>query len=186
MQRAVELDPLASNKQNSLAGALYRAGRYDEALRYYRDIPDPDFNSESRHRKIAAIYERKGMLKEAMAEWLMALRLGGKEEIAASVERQYRLSGYLAAKTAYLRADLRHALQRAQSAYPRPAACTIAVDYALLGKSDSAFVWLERAFREKEGLLIFLPIDDRWDALRSDARFRDLARRMGLPDTAVH
>jgi len=46
------------------------------------------------------------MLKEAMGEWLMALRLGGKEEVAASVERQYRSSGYVEAKRTYLRADL--------------------------------------------------------------------------------
>jgi TolB-like protein/DNA-binding winged helix-turn-helix (wHTH) protein/tetratricopeptide (TPR) repeat protein len=185
MQRAVELDPLSPNKRNSLAGAFYRAGRYDEALQYYREIPDPDFNSESRHRKVAAIYERKGMLKEAMAEWLMALRVGGKEEVAASVERQYRSSGYVEARRTYLRADLRHALQRVENAYPRPPACDIAGDYALLGERDSAFAWLERAFREREGSLIFLPVDERWDTLRSDARFRDLARRMGLPDTAV-
>jgi len=186
MQRAVELDPLASAKRNSLAGVLYRAGRYDEALQYYRDIPDPDFNSESRHRRIAAIYERKGMLKEAMGEWLMALRLGGKEEVAASVERQYRSSGYVEAKRTYLRADLGYARQRVGNAYPRPPAYAIAVDYAVLGERDSAFAWLERAFREREGKLIFLPVDEHWDTLRSDARFRDLARRMGLPDTAVH
>ncbi len=185
MQRAVELDPLAPSKQNSLAGALYGAGRYDEALQYYRDIPDPDFNSESRHRRIAAIYERKGMLKEAMTEWLMALRLGGKEDVAASVERRYRSAGYVEARRTYLRADLRHALQQAENAYPRPPASAIAGNYALLGERDSAFAWLERAFREREGKLIFLTVDEHWDTLRSDARFRDLARRMGLPDSAV-
>jgi TolB-like protein/DNA-binding winged helix-turn-helix (wHTH) protein/Tfp pilus assembly protein PilF len=186
MQRAVELDPLAPAKRNSLAGVLYQAGRYDEALQYYRDISDPDFNSESRHRRIAAIYERKGMLKKAMAEWLMALRLGGKDEVAASVERRYRSSGYVEAKRTYVRADLRYALQRAENAYPRPAAYTIAGNYALLGERDSAFTWLERAFREREGKLIFLPVDEQWDTLRSDARFRDLARRMGLPDTVMN
>ena len=185
MQRAVELDPLAPAKRNSLAGVLYGAGRYDEALEYYRDVPDPDFNSEIRHRRIAAIYERKGMLKEAMAAWLMALRLGGKEEVAVSVEHQYRSSDYAEARRTLLRADLRHELPRAEGAYPRPPACNIAGDYALLGEKDSAFAWLERAFREREGKLIFLPVDERWDTLRSDPRFRDLARRMGLPDAAV-
>src|SRR2546427_8340406 len=39
--------------QNSLAATLHRAGRYDEALQYFSDLPDPDLNSENRHRRIA-------------------------------------------------------------------------------------------------------------------------------------
>jgi TolB-like protein/DNA-binding winged helix-turn-helix (wHTH) protein/Flp pilus assembly protein TadD len=185
MQHALELDPLSPGKQNSLAATLFRAGRYDEALQYFHEVPDPDFNSAGRHRRIAAIYERKGRLGEAMAEWLMALRLGGKEEVAASVERDYHSTGYTLAKRTYLRGDLREALRRAQHDYPRPLSWDIAGDYALLGERDSAFDWLERAFREREGPLAFLTIDERFEALRSDPRFRDLARRIGLPDTGV-
>jgi len=185
MQRALELDPLSPNKQNSLAATFYRAGRYDEALQYFREVPDPDFNSVSRHLRIAAIYERKGRLGEAMAEWLVALRLSGKQEVAASVERDYRSSGYAAAKRTYLWGDLREALRRAQNDYPRPLSWDIAGDYALLGERDSAFAWLERAFRERDGALAFFTVDDHFYALRSDPRFRDLARRMGLPDSGV-
>jgi TolB-like protein/DNA-binding winged helix-turn-helix (wHTH) protein/Flp pilus assembly protein TadD len=185
MQRALELDPLSPNKQNSLAATFYRAGRYDEALQYFREVPDPDFNSVSRHRRIAAIYERKGRLGEAMAEWLVALRLSGKQEVAASVERDYRSSGYAAAKRTYLWGDLREARRRAQNDYPRPLSWDIAGDYALLGERDSAFAWLERAFRERDGALAFFTVDDHFYALRSDPRFRDLTRRMGLPDSGV-
>lgn len=185
MQRALERDPLSPNKQNSLAATFYRAGRYDEALQYFREVPDPDFNSVSRHRRIAAIYERKGRLGEAMAEWLVALRLSGKQEVAASVERDYRSSGYAAAKRTYLWGDLREARRRAQNDYPRPLSWDIAGDYALLGERDSAFAWLERAFRERDGALAFFTVDDHFYALRSDPRFRDLARRMGLPDSGV-
>jgi len=185
MQRALELDPLSPNKQNSLAATFYRAGRYDEALQYFREVPDPDFNSVSRHRRIGVIYERKGRLGEAMAEWLVALRLSGKQEVAASVERDYRSSGYAAAKRTYLWGDLREARRRAQNDYPRPLSWDIAGDYALLGERDSAFAWLERAFREREAALAFFTVDDHFYALRSDPRFRDLARRMGLPDSAA-
>ena len=185
MQRALELDPLSPNKQNSLAATFYRAGRYDEALQYFREVPDPDFNSVSRHRRIGVIYERKGRLGEAMAEWLVALRLSGKQEVAASVERDYRSSGYAAAKRTYLWGDLREARRRAQNDYPRPLSWDIAGDYALLGERDSAFAWLERAFREREAALAFFTVDDHFYALRSDPRFRDLAHRMGLPDSEV-
>jgi TolB-like protein/DNA-binding winged helix-turn-helix (wHTH) protein len=180
MQRALELDPLSPNKQNSLAATFYRAGRYDEALQYYRGIPDPDLDSEGRHRRIAGIYERKGRLGEALAEWLALLRLGGEEDIAASVERDYRASGYAAAKRTYLWGHL-----RAEQASPRPRPYNIAGDYAFLGERDSAFAWLERAFRERRGVLMFLTVEDRFESLRSDPRFRDLAHRMGLPDSTV-
>ena len=185
MRRALELDPLSPNKQNSLAATLHRAGRYDEALQYFSDLPDPDLNSESRHRRIADIYERQGRFREAIAEWLVVLRLGGKQEVAASVERDYRASGYAVAKRTYLWGHLREAGGRARNAHPQPRPYSIAGDYALLGERDSAFAWLERAFRERVGVLMFLSIDDRFETLRSDPRLRDLARRIGLPDTAV-
>ncbi|HTD69086.1 MAG TPA: tetratricopeptide repeat protein, partial [Gemmatimonadales bacterium] len=185
MRRALELDPLSPNKQNSLAATFHRAGRYDEALQYYSDVPDPDLNSGGRHRRIADIYERQGRFGEAMAEWLVVLRLGGKQEVAASVERDYRASGFAAAKRTYLWGHLREAGGRAHDAHPRPRPYSVAGDYALLGERDSAFAWLERAFRERVGVLMFLTIDDRFETLRSDPRFRDLARRIGLPDTAV-
>ena len=50
-----------------------------------------------------------------------------------------------------------------------------------LGEKDSAFDWLEKAFRERSGGLAWLGIDPRFDSLRSDSRFPDLLRRIGLP-----
>lgn len=181
MHIALDLDPLAPNKQNSLAATYYRAGRYDEALRLFRDIPDPDANSEFRHRRMAAIYERQGNLGDAVAELVIASRLGGKEAVATAAERAYRTSGYAAARTAYLRGDLQAMQRRLQGGYPRPPSYDIAADYALLGDGERALQWLERAFREQEGSLVSLAVDDRFEALQSDARFRDLERRLGVP-----
>jgi len=181
MRRALELDPLSPNKQNSLAATFYRAGRYDEALRHFRAVPDPDANSETRHRRMAAIYERKQMHREALAELLTALTLAGKQSIVALVERTYRASGYAEAKKAFLWADVRETQRRAQNPYPRPRAVDIAADYALLGKKDNAFEWLDRADRAREGQLMYLRVDDRFESLRSDPRFTALERRLGFP-----
>lgn len=81
-------------------------------------------------------------------------------------------------------ADVRESQRRARNAYPRPLAFEVAADYALLGEKDNAFEWLERAFREREGVLMYLNVDVRLEALRSDRRFGDLARRIGLPSDA--
>jgi TolB-like protein/DNA-binding winged helix-turn-helix (wHTH) protein len=181
MRRALELDPLSPNKQTSLAGTLYRAGRYHDALQYFLQVPDPDRISESRHRRVAAIYERQGSEPEAMAEWLTALRVAGKRELARSVERAYRASGYPEARRTLLWGDVRELQRRATNAYPRPLAFEIAADYALLGERDRAFEWLQSAIREREAGLMYLKVDDRLAGLRSDPRFRDLLRRTGLP-----
>jgi len=103
MRNALEHDPLTASKQQSLGATLYSAGRYDEALQQFREIPDPDANSERRHRWMSAIYERKGMQREAIGELLRALRLAGKKELAVSVERKYLSSNYAEAKEAFLR-----------------------------------------------------------------------------------
>ncbi|MDQ6633264.1 MAG: tetratricopeptide repeat protein, partial [Gemmatimonadota bacterium] len=179
-RRALLLDPLSPNKQNTLAASLYRAGRYDEALQYFLSVPDPDFISENRHRRIAAIYERRGRLADAMAEWLTALRLSGKQQAVASVEHAYQSSGYAAARRVFLQRDLQEVLRRAQKGYPRPRSLDVAADYALLGDRDRAMAWIDKAAREREWPVMFLSVDDRFEALRSDPRFREVERRIGL------
>jgi TolB-like protein/DNA-binding winged helix-turn-helix (wHTH) protein/Flp pilus assembly protein TadD len=181
MQRALELDPLSPNKLNSLGATLYRAGRYDDALRYFWRVPDPDANSELRHRRMATIYERKGMPREAIAEWMTAMTLAGKQDVGALLEPEFRKSGYAAARRALLLADLEEMLRRAKDAYPRPRTIEIAANYALLGKKDKAFEWLDEAVRVGDGALIYLRVDDRFEALRSDPRFATLLRRLKFP-----
>jgi TolB-like protein/DNA-binding winged helix-turn-helix (wHTH) protein len=185
MQRAVEIDPLSPNYQIALGFTLYRAGRYDEALRYLREVPDPHGDSEGSHRRIAAIYERQGRLGEALAEWLTVLRIGGKEELAASVEQAYRAYGYAKAKRTYLLGGAAEAERRALAPYPRALLWDVAADYALLGDKDRAFEWLTRSFREGEFDVTYLAVDERLEGLRADPRFRELARRIGLPDTST-
>ena len=52
--------------------------------------------------------------------------------------------------------------------------------YVLLGDKDQALVWLNMAAEVHSGIL-FIKSDPYWDPIRSDSRFADLLRRMGLP-----
>jgi len=52
--------------------------------------------------------------------------------------------------------------------------------YAGMGDKDQAFVWLEKGYEERSTPLYFLKVDPIWDPLRSDPRFNDLLRRIGL------
>ncbi len=179
MKRALELDPLTPNKQNSLGATFYRAGRYDEALEQFREVPDPDANSERRHRRMAAIYERRGQQREAVNELLIALRLAREKELATSVEQKFISSGYWPARETFLWGDLREKQKRAKKGQPA-LALAIAGDYASLGEKDKAFAWLEKSFHEREGDLMYLNVDDRFVALRSDPRFQNLVHLIGL------
>ena len=53
--------------------------------------------------------------------------------------------------------------------------------YAALGDKEHAFAWLEKAYEERSDVMTVLTEDRAFDPLRSDPRFRDLLRRMGLP-----
>ena len=60
-------------------------------------------------------------------------------------------------------------------------ALSFAVVYVGLGEKDQAFVWLEKAYDERTSRLGYLKVERLWDPLRSDPRFADLVRRIGLP-----
>ncbi|MCA1617586.1 MAG: hypothetical protein LC729_04130 [Acidobacteria bacterium] len=65
--------------------------------------------------------------------------------------------------------------QRYVSAY------SFAIVYARLGEKDQAFQWLEKGYQDHALELPILKVDPLFDNLRSDPRFADLVRRVGLP-----
>ena len=68
------------------------------------------------------------------------------------------------------------------SAHSYVAPYNLAAIYAGLGEKDQAFAWLDRAYADRSGFLAFyFTTDTRLDNLRSDPRFAELLRRVGLP-----
>ena len=57
----------------------------------------------------------------------------------------------------------------------------VAVIYAGLGDREHAFGWLDTAVRERSHWLVWLERDPRWNDIRSDPRFHELVRQVGLP-----
>ncbi len=180
---ALDLDPLNPNKQHTLGAILFLAGHDDEALQQFRGIPDGDANSERRHRWMSEIFEHKGMQREAVAELIKTLKLAGKPTLAALLEREYFSSGYAHAKKAVLSAEIKEYKLRAQESHKPPMALQIADDYASLGDSENAFVWLNEAFRDHEEGLMYLKLDENFATFHSDRRFQNMVRQIGLPTT---
>ncbi|PYU36383.1 MAG: hypothetical protein DMG31_01220 [Acidobacteria bacterium] len=192
-RRAQELDPLSPLMHRNLARALSATGRYDEALAQYREVAAlGGAMSYPTHRRMALAHERKGMEREALAELLAALRTPknwlestqslpekvedrGAKQLAAQVERKYASSGYPEAKRVFLHGDALHIA-------PRAGPIWTAADYAELGLKDKAFEWLGKAIELRKPNMEFIKVDERFVPLRSDPRFGDLLRRIGLPN----
>jgi TolB-like protein/DNA-binding winged helix-turn-helix (wHTH) protein len=177
-QIAQELDP----KNDHLSRALNLRGERDRAIAmlliFLKREPDSYL-----HMDLHCIYEEKGMYKEAVQELERAATLFGSPEMAANIHRGFAASGYRGAmrQTA---AELEH-LQATKHWY---VPLNLAQTYAALGDKDRAFYWLEEAFQHHDILaaspgieLLDLNADRRFDSLRSDPRFTDLLRRVGLP-----
>ena len=56
----------------------------------------------------------------------------------------------------------------------------LAAVYAGLGEKDQAFAWLEKDFQARSGLSVWGRWTPPFESLRSDPRYADLLRRMGL------
>ena len=168
-RRAEQVDPLEVRTRTGVALQLIKARQYDEALEQCRTILDIDPNFELGHAHLALAYRGKGLHQERMAAAQRRKILRGDSE----EELEGELKAAILGKEGVARWRLERDTQRVQRGeYVRPT--TFADHHAALGEKDLAFEWLEKAYQERDGLLIFLKVDYIWDSLRDDPRFHDL------------
>ncbi|MBZ5622229.1 MAG: winged helix-turn-helix domain-containing protein [Acidobacteriia bacterium] len=55
--------------------------------------------------------------------------------------------------------------------------------YGEVGERDQAFAWMEKAYQARDSGLFFLRVIPVYDPLRSDPRFDEMLRRIGIPRT---
>jgi tetratricopeptide (TPR) repeat protein len=122
------------------------------------------------------VYGQKGMYPEAIAEIKKGVSLSGDApEYLSTLGYTYALSG----RRAEARKTLKQLEQLSKRRYVSP--YDIAQVYVGLGEKDNAFDWLQKALADRSYELLFLRIDERMAAMRSDPRFQDLIRRLNLP-----
>ena len=113
------------------------------------------------------------MYDEAIAELTKAIKLsGGSPAFIANLARAYVATGKRSEALKLLN-DLK---KRSNPSYSN--AAEIAVIYASLGDTDQAMNWLEKGYEERFNPGVLLRPG--FDPLRSDPRFQDLVRRIGL------
>src|SRR4029453_4213237 len=173
MRTALNLDPLSLIINADLAELLALAHRSDDSIQQSRKTIEMDPNFGLAHNHLGQASLQKHMNDEAVAELQEAVRLsGGSPTCIANLARAYAASGKRN-EAVELLSDLKKRSHPGQSL-----ASEIAVIYASLGDTDQAMSWLEIGYEERfnPGVLI----RPGFDPLRSDPRFEDLVRRVGL------
>jgi TolB-like protein/DNA-binding winged helix-turn-helix (wHTH) protein len=203
-ERALALDPNSAEAHCSYAGFLDSMGRFDEGLKE-KEIQlqlDPDLDCPEisplvplesqieRERRFMATHPvtsenywnlglmlwKTGRLKEAdevWQDWMISL---GYTDLAHSMSLAYEKDGYPGAMREWAKSGEAVAKQRH---VPR---IMMVYMHGVLGENDRAFAWLEKAFAERESSMPSLRYFIAWDPLRSDPRFKEMVRRVGLPE----
>ena len=175
-KRAREIDPL-NLKNNALEGQfLIHAGRADEAIARLQEVLEMDPNYLLAHQYRSSAYIEKGMYSEAVTEARKTREISGNRSTYAAGLLGYALAK--SGKTAEARSILAGLLNSSSEKYIAP--YTIALVYNGLGEQDAALSWLERAYAQRSAAMVFLKVEPKWNNLRSEPRFQDLIRRMGL------
>jgi len=150
--------------------------RYDLARERAQELLEVAPNWVWGHFELAQVDEQEGQLEEAAQEFLKADELFGMDP-----QRVTQLKVTLAKSGAkgYWKRTLENYKESAKSNYVPPV--LVAEACVRVGNKECAFEWLERGLEERDDLMINLKVEPAFDSLRSDPRFQDLVRRVGIP-----
>ena len=176
IKRAQELDPLSLSINTDYGEIYYFARRPDEAIAQLKRALELDASFVRAHFLLGRAYAQKKMCAESLSEFQKAKELDPDSvEMLAALDLGYAWCG----SKEEGRKALDDLLALAQRRYVSPH--LIAVIYAALGDKEKGFEWLDKAFEKHFTALIYLKVNPIWDPLRSDPRFAERLRRVGIP-----
>ncbi len=175
MKRAMELEPLSIQQGANFAAVLMYAGRFDEALDQARKTTELDPTHVGGLAWLAHAYNAKGLYNESLA-------ISDKLERSTSYQSraQRGISHALAGHREEALRVVSEWKEAEKSAYVM--IYWLAATYALVGDKDAAFAELEKSYRNRDWFLQRLKTDPFMAPLRGDPRYKDLLRRMNLPE----
>ncbi len=175
-RRALDFDPASPAVSHSLAVQLYFARQFDQAIDQAHNTLEMDANFAISYAVLGEVYLSKGMYREGL------LALEKYSALSRSSATSLALLGYSQARLGERSQALRMIEElKAASKESFVPALFVALVYAGLEDKGQAFTWLEKAYEERFNRLAYLKVDALWDPLRSDPRFADLLRRVGIP-----
>jgi TolB-like protein/DNA-binding winged helix-turn-helix (wHTH) protein/Tfp pilus assembly protein PilF len=173
-KRAQDADPLSLSTIASAGWVAFLARDYARAIEECNKSieMDPSFAPAYIYRAMA--YEQKGMLDKSIADLETAKGLQPGPALFGALGHVYAVSGNKTKAHALL-GDLKEL--SGKQYFP---AYQMALIHVGLGQKDEAFAMLEQAYADRYPWLIHLNVEPRFDPIRSDPRFVDLVRRIGL------
>jgi len=177
---ALSLDPLSVVTRADAGLTFYFTRKYDYAIEQYEKTLQMDPSFAVAYLPLGGAYEQKHMYAKAIELFTQASMWSAGHPIAvAALGHCYALSG----KPDDARSMLEVLLQAFGETEDRSywvGPYWIAVVYAGLGESDNAIDWLERAYDERDGSLVFMNVDPSLESLHGSKRFQALVRRMSF------
>jgi DNA-binding winged helix-turn-helix (wHTH) protein/TolB-like protein/Tfp pilus assembly protein PilF len=175
LNKARELDPLSLLISRNHGRAYYYARQYDRAVQIWQETAEMDRTFPAVNNWLTWVYEAEGKYPEAIDTDLKQEELSGvSADSLKSLRQAYATGGW----KAYWQTDLQlHQEQFNDSTGDRYEMVQL---YRRLGRNDEAFKWLNKACDERSVWMIWLKVDPALDGLRSDPRFGQLMKRVGL------
>lgn len=173
--RAQKLDPLSPIVTVQQGLPYYYSRQYKRAEEEFRQAQKLEPRFTPLVYMLAMCYEEEGKFEEAIA--LFQAAMAGYQpspRMTASLTRVYATSGRRAEARRMLKDVIAFADGRRLAPY------YVAQIYARLDEKDQAFAWLARACEERDEQIVMVKVDPKMDGLRSDPRFAELLRGMGL------
>jgi len=174
--RVLDLDPVSSSSGCTRSRLLYYARRYDDAIAQYEKTLSSDPTVAGFCAFAIFAYQQKGRLDDAIATAKRIAETSPNEMLPrAALARSYGVMGNTEEARKVVRAMEELSKKRFISEY----------DFAVAhsGWDDAgALRGLEKAWEGRAGLLVYARADANWDGLRSNPRFQDLVRKIGIPE----
>jgi TolB-like protein/DNA-binding winged helix-turn-helix (wHTH) protein/Flp pilus assembly protein TadD len=171
IKRAQEIDPLRVSLKIREAWTLHLARRSDEAIALHQSVKTEPGRGQL---GLGFMYEAKGMYERAINEFQNAIRIDGESTGALCyLGSALALSGRKKEALAIL--------DKLKTTKEYVSPTELAVLYITLGDKESGLAMLEKAYAAHDIQLQTLIVDWHFDSVRSDPRFQDLLRRVGLP-----
>ena len=176
IERAQQLDPLSVAISTDVGFNFFYRRDYDGAITQLRQTLAINPKFPLAHLWLGRAYQQKKMFPEAIDEFSKTeSAIPGWIVTLAGIGNVYGEWG----KNDEARQVLDRLDQLSRQQYVTPYG--VALVHAGMGDKEKAFAWLDKAYQGRNHWLVWLNRDPRWDRLRSDPRFADLVKRVGLP-----
>jgi tetratricopeptide (TPR) repeat protein len=174
LKLAQQLDPLSSFRYIPFALMLNFRGDYARAMEQSRRALELDPNTWLAHSNLSRSYGSMGDHIQALKEAQKAAALQPGSEATARLGLEYAMSG----NREQAREVTEQLGQMSAHIYVSPA--HTATIYAVLGDKRTALDLLEKAYEIRDVFLAWIKVDHNYDSLRSEPRFIELLKKVGL------